>query len=621
MSIYITVQDLVKTYGVKPLFQKLNFTIDEGDKIGLIGPNGVGKSTLLKILKGEIEPDTGIISRRTGLKISYLSQDPELPDELSVQEYLTKRQQAVNKGKNSKAVDDYEDYESAYLVEEITSKLSLPTGLIKNLSGGQKKRVSLAAELLEKPNLLLLDEPTNHLDLESILWLEEFLARSTFTILLITHDRLFLQRVSNRIIELNKQFPLGFLSLKGNYSDYLDHKEVKIAEQEKLEDRLRNTWRRESEWLKQGAKARTTKQQARIERAGNLKSSLDDVEKRNNKQSAQFEFISADHKPKKILRAVGISKSYGDVNIIPHFDLLLTPKSRLGLIGQNGSGKTTLIKLLLGIEKPDTGFIEYADDFIPLYFEQSNTTLDPEVTVMRTVCPYGEHVIVGDEQIHVRSHLSKFLFASEQLDLPVKRLSGGEKARLILAKLMLQKCHLLILDEPTNDLDVDTLNVLQQVLEDFDGAVVLVTHDRYFLDQVTDQLLYLEPITEKKNKKILTFSALSQWEEWRKNGASSKNDQKNEIEVIPSKTETTTETANNVQRRKLSYKEQKEWENLEAQIAQEEEKLEGLQSQCLDPAIIKNNEKFGKITQEIAMTQKKIDSYFERWSELELIKK
>jgi len=621
MSIYITVQDLVKTYGVKPLFQKLNFTIDEGDKIGLIGPNGVGKSTLLKILKGEIEPDTGIISRRTGLKISYLSQDPELPDELSVQEYLTKRQQAVNKGKNSKAVDDYEDYESAYLVEEITSKLSLPTGLIKNLSGGQKKRVSLAAELLEKPNLLLLDEPTNHLDLESILWLEEFLARSTFTILLITHDRLFLQRVSNRIIELNKQFPLGFLSLKGNYSDYLDHKEVKIAEQEKLEDRLRNTWRRESEWLKQGAKARTTKQQARIERAGNLKSSLDDVEKRNNKQSAQFEFISADHKPKKILRAVGISKSYGDVNIIPHFDLLLTPKSRLGLIGQNGSGKTTLIKLLLGIEKPDTGFIEYADDFIPLYFEQSKTTLDPEVTVMRTVCPYGEHVIVGDEQIHVRSHLSKFLFASEQLDLPVKRLSGGEKARLILAKLMLQKCHLLILDEPTNDLDVDTLNVLQQVLEDFDGAVVLVTHDRYFLDQVTDQLLYLEPITEKKNKKILTFSALSQWEEWRKNGASSKNDQKNEIEVIPSKTETTTETANNVQRRKLSYKEQKEWENLEAQIAQEEEKLEGLQSQCLDPAIIKNNEKFGKITQEIAMTQKKIDSYFERWSELELIKK
>jgi ATP-binding cassette subfamily F protein uup len=385
---------------------------------------------------------------------------------------------------------------AAARVDELISRLDLggaqagADAPVDRLSGGWRKRVALARELVREPELLLLDEPTNHLDVDSILWLEKLLASAPFATVTITHDRLFLQRVANRILELDRRNPGGLLSVDGDYATFIERKADLMAAQERRETSLRNTTlRRETEWLRAGAPARSTKQQARIQRAEVLAGEVDELAGRNLVRSADIDFIGTGRNPRRLIEARGIAKSYGDKIIFAGLDLFVGPGSRVGLIGPNGCGKSTLLRVLVGDEPPDTGQILRADGLQVAYFAQHREALDPNLSVVDTLCPGGDHVTFRGARIHVSGYLARFLFRSEHAKLTVGQLSGGEQSRLALARLMLRPANVLVLDEPTNDLDLDTLQVLEDSLLGFDGAILLVTHDRYFLDRVTTKLL------------------------------------------------------------------------------------------------------------------------------------
>lgn len=601
MSILVSIHELSKSFGHRPLFKDLTFSIESNEKIGLIGPNGAGKSTLLKIIADKASADSGSLSRTRGLKVGHLEQIPQFKEDATIFSTLLEES------------SDPHDWENMALAHELISQLDLgqfgEETPITKLSGGWKKRVALGRELVKKPELLLLDEPTNHLDVESILWLEEFLERADFATVTITHDRVFLQQVSTRIIELDPRHKGGLLSIRGDYSTYLEIREQTINAQEKRELILKNTLRREVEWLRQGAKARSTKQQARINRAGDLAKEVEDLTVRNTNRVAKIDFQNTERSPKKLIEAKNISKKYGERKIFSNVDLLLGPGTRLGLLGKNGQGKSTLIRVLLQTEEPTTGSVHHADQLKVAYFDQARNTLDPNMTVMRVICPAGDKVIYRGELVHYRGYLDRFLFTPEQMDFPVGKLSGGEQGRLLIAKLMLQEANVLVLDEPTNDLDVATLNVLQDCLTEFSGAVILVTHDRFFLDQVATKILAFSPTAD--DGKLTFFSNLSQWQEWHqeeitqdKKSSTSKNTVSETPETAPKK------------KKKLSFKEQEELSSMESRIQAAEKKLAELNEELSLPANAAKASKLAELTKEMNDVQKTIEKLYERWAEL-----
>ena len=611
MAILISAQDLEKSFGSQTLFRSLSFGIETGDRIGLIGPNGAGKTTLLKILAGESEADGGEIIRSRGLKIGYLNQDPKFTDGHTVFE-------AVAEG-----IGD--DYDRLGEVHEWLARLHLnqdhvnEATLVENLSGGWKKRVALARELVRGPDLLLLDEPTNHLDLESILWLETFLETAKFATLTVTHDRLFLQRISNRIFDLDRRNVNGLLVIKGSYSDYLEAKQTLMAGQEARELTVKNTLRRETEWLRRGAKARITKQQARIDRHADIKEEAQDLQERNRTRSAQIDFQSADRHPQKLIEALGISKAYGERTLFAPIDILITPKTRLGLLGTNGCGKTTLIRTLLGQETPDTGTVRHADKLQAAYFAQyrdelSQQTKGPKTTVIKTVCPDGDYVNYRGSFVFARSYLDRFLFRSEQMDMPVEKLSGGEKARLRIAQLMLEKANVLILDEPTNDLDIATLNVLEESLVEFDGAVILVTHDRYFLDQVANEILAF-PGEGRTDGHLERFASYGQWESWIASGGQNIPRPGTKPAGAVATAVAAVEKAG--PKKRLSFKDKHELENMETTIFTAEARLKELQEESAKPENLANAVKLKDFYKEIGELEKRIEQLYARWAELE----
>ena len=398
MSILVNAYQLKKSYGVRSLFDNLTFSIESGDRVGMIGPNGAGKSTLLKILAQREEPDSGNVAFQKGLKVGYLQQDPSFAKSDTIMSAIMDYSHDVH------------DWNEVSKAQELMSKLSINqdskvTGetKVEILSGGLKKRVALARELFKDPDLLLLDEPTNHLDIESIAWLENMLSEAKFATLTITHDRLFLQRVSNRILEINRRFEGGLLSVKGSYIDFLETKESILSSQERVEVKLKNTLRRETQWLRQGAKARTTKQQARIQRAEDLGEQAEELEYRNRVKDISMEFQANENAPKKLIEAKGISKKYGVNLVVPTLDLLIRPGSRIGLVGRNGAGKSTLIKLLLGKEKPDSGTIFHSEHLKFSWFEQNRESLNPEISVQKTISPGGDHVMYRGSSMHCLS--------------------------------------------------------------------------------------------------------------------------------------------------------------------------------------------------------------------------
>ncbi len=601
MSILVSARQIKKTFGARPLFEGLNFVVESGERIGLIGPNGAGKSTLLKLLAGEQSVDEGELSFQRGLRLGHLTQTPVLPLQLTVDE-------AIFEG-----LDGEHDSGRMALAGELISTFELSefsNQTVGTLSGGWKKRVALAKELLKEPDLLLLDEPTNHLDIESIVWLESFLARAAFATVTVTHDRLFLQRVANRILELDRRNPQGLLNVRGDYATYLDRKEELISLQQREETVLKNKLRRETEWLRRGPKARTTKQQARIDSAETLKNEVEELTFRNQNRTAKLDFQSSDKKPKRLIEAIQISKSYADRKLFRNLDLFIGPGSRIGLLGNNGSGKSTLIRVLLGREEQDSGDVRRSEHLKVAYFEQNRETLDPTITLKRAVCPHGDSVIYRGRPTHINGYLDRFLFRKEQIDMAVKHLSGGEQSRVLIAKLMLEEANVLVLDEPTNDLDVETLDVLQDCLVDFDGAILLVTHDRYFLDQVATEIVAFP----SDGSDVLThFSGLSQWESWRANREN------------VSKATSSTISADFVEKKKpggkkLGFKETRELSQMEGRIQQAEARLKELQGETEQPHHQSNAAKLASLYQQIAHLQSQVDDLYARWAELEAMR-
>ena len=599
--ILIGAQNLGKSFTARPLFSGLSFSIESGQRIGLIGPNGAGKSTLLKILAGQMSVDEGTLSPQRGLRVGYLEQVPTFSPGATIE------------GTLMEASRDPHEWEEMARAQELMSKLHLNDGgrdgetPVDQLSGGWKKRVALARELMRDPALLLLDEPTNHLDVDSIMWLEGFLAQSRFASVVITHDRLFLQRASNQIIELDRRHNDGLLRVNGDYAAYLEVREQMLAAQQTHETKMRNTLRRETEWMRRGPQARLKKQQARQDAHGVLVEQVDELKDRNQNRRVEMDFTNAGKSPKRLIEGKGISKSYGGRVVVPKMDILISPKSRIGLLGPNGCGKSTLIRMLTGGEQPDTGEVFQSDQLQVAYFEQNRETLDPKLTVYNTVCPLGDYVDVGGEKIHAKSYLTKFLFSYDQMDMPVAKLSGGEQSRLLLARLMLRKANVLVLDEPTNDLDMATLDVLEDVLREFNGAVILVTHDRYFLDQTTEQIM---AFAEDRNgdKTIERFAGLAQWEAWQEARANEP--------VSPPKPAAAQAAAKSA-KKKLTFKDQRELDQMEGNIKKAEGRLETLTAESQKPEIASNSSRLTEITRQMAEAQAEIDRLYARWSELE----
>ena len=597
MSVMLSVHELKHSFSHRNLFESLTFSLYSGEKIALIGQNGAGKSTLMKIIAGQLDPDSGTVSRTRGIKIGYLTQSPHFSEKVTVRE-------AVFAG-----IANADDWSVIGVAEEVMSRLGLKTkeknyenDRVSTLSGGWQKKVALAHELAKNPDVLLLDEPTNHLDVESVLWLEEWVKSSSICVVTISHDRTFLRRTAKRIIEIDKRNPDGILSIEGGFDYFLGVKAEYIEAQLSRESSLKNVLRQEVEWLKRGAKARTTKQKARIDRAGELKEEVQTLAWKNQSQSLKLEFESSTGAPKKLVELENVSKQYGEHVLFKNLNLKIGPKTRLGLMGNNGVGKSTLIKLIVGLEDPTSGDIFRSDRLEVSYFEQRKETLDQSLTVLRTVCTYGETVEFQGNKMHVRSYLDRFLFSGSQVEMMVSKLSGGEQSRLLLARLMLRPANLLILDEPTNDLDLQTLNVLEDCLKDFPGAVILVTHDRAFMDEVCDQILAFP--------EMITFAELDQWEKWFK-------EQQKKLQSANSYKGPATQKTESKKIR-LSYKDQREYDSMESNLAEAETKLQALEEKSVSPEITSQPLELKKVMTALAEVHVEIEKLYERWAELEV---
>ncbi len=501
----LSAKGLAKAYGAQALFQDVGLNLYEGDRLGVIGPNGAGKSTLLRILVGDERPDAGTVSSRKGTRVAYVPQEHPFTGDATVEEVLRR---AVDT-----ALPPGPDH-----VAEAETRLNETLGRVgfidraqraAALSGGWQKRLAIAAALITLPEVLLLDEPTNHLDLPGLAWLEDLLRRSRLACLLISHDRWFLQNVTTRIVELNRVYPSGTLAANGPYSDFLEARALFLEGQAQRQETLENKVRRETEWLRRGPKARATKARYRVDAAHQLIGELAEVSARTVVTGAKFDFTGTERRTKRLMVVKDLAKSLGGRDLFGDVSFVLTPGTRLGLVGPNGSGKTTLLRVLSGDLGADAGHVEQADGLRVVYFDQKRETLPPALTLQRAFTADGDAVQYRDQEIHVASWAKRFGFRSDQLTTPVGDLSGGEQARVLIARLVVRPADVLLLDEPTNDLDLSTLEVLEESLVDFPGAVVLVTHDRYLLERVSLRLLALDG---RGNAHY--FAELPQWENW-----------------------------------------------------------------------------------------------------------
>jgi ATP-binding cassette subfamily F protein uup len=602
----INAQGISKAFGANPLFQNVSFTVTEGDRIGLIGPNGSGKSTLLRILAAEETPDDGEIAFRKRLRVSYVVQDSQFPSGATVRSVAENAMESAKVHQTERGTRFAETLGRAGFEALETEAAAL--------SGGWQKRLAIVEALVQAPDLLLLDEPTNHLDLAGIEWLEALLGGARFAAVIVSHDRYFLENIATDMAELSRVYPDGVLRVRGNYSTFLEKKEEFLHAQSKRQEALENLVHNEIEWLRRGAKARTRKSKARISKAGELMGDLADLNARTRTASAQIDFSASDRKTKRLIELEDVSYRIPvlgktDRQLFDKLNFVITAGMRVGLVGPNGSGKTTLLRLLRGEISPTGGEIARAEWLRIVYFDQTRE-LDSNVTLRRALAPEGDSVIYQDRVIHVASWAAKFLFTSEQLNQPVERLSGGERARVLIAQLMLQPADLLLLDEPTNDLDIPTLEILEESLLEFRGSLVLVTHDRYMLDRVSTIVLGLDGQGGAES-----FADYSQWETWQAESTQAARAGSRPGPRItcsggpPGKTPVT--------KTKLSYLEARDYDSIEERVAAAEEVLQSKRVQLEDPAIASDGPRLLIANQELDEAQARVDELYSRWSELE----
>ena len=595
----INAQDISKAFGANPLFQNVSFTVSEGERIGLIGPNGSGKSTLLRILGGDVSPDSGDIAVRKRIRLSCVEQDSKFKPGATIRSVAESAMERAAVPASERGMRFAETLGRAGF-ENLEVEAS-------TLSGGWQKRLAIVEALVQGPDILLLDEPTNPLDLAGIAWLEALLEAAAFACVVVSHDRYFLENVATEMTELNRTYPDGLLRVAGNYSRFLEKKEEFLHAQSKRQEALENLVHKEIEWLRRGAKARTRKSKARIDKAGALMNELADLNARSRSGAAQIDFSATDRKTKRLIELENVSCEVGGRKLFTGLNCVITAGMRLGLVGPNGSGKTSLLRLLRGETTPTSGEIQRADWLRIVYFDQSRQ-LDPDITLRRALAPEGDSVVYQDRMIHVASWAAKFLFAGEQLNQPVGRLSGGERARVLIAQLMLQPADVLLLDEPTNDLDIPTLDILEESLLEFRGSIVLVTHDRYMLDRVSTVVLGLDG---QGNAGL--FADYSQWEAWQEEREQAATNAR----AAPLERSVTEDPRQLPAKKKLSYLEAREYETIEQRVAEAEQILQTKRAQLEDPQIVSDGPRLMTAHAEMEEAQEKVDTLYSRWAELE----
>jgi ATP-binding cassette subfamily F protein uup len=609
----LTGRNLTKHFGPRLLFSDITLGLSEGERVGLIGANGSGKSTLLRIFAGVEHADEGELVARRGLRVGYVPQEDSFDSAATCIALVAEQIDAH--------LDDHERHIRAELMLD-RAGFADSHATVGTLSGGWKKRLAVVRQLAREPDLLLMDEPTNHLDVEGILWLEKTIAGGNFGTLIVSHDRRFLENVANRIIELGRAYPAGFLSYDGSYSNFLEKREEFLAAQRGREQALASGVRREIEWLRRGAKARTTKAKGRIERANEMMSDLADLRQRNTQAgAARIDFTASDRKTRKLVELKHVSRSVPDrqrhlsstasaTRVLFHdVNLVLSPGTKLGLLGPNGSGKSTLIRLLNGELEPDSGEIFRADQLRVVVFDQHREQLDQTQTLRHALSPGGDNLVVNGVAMHVTGWAKRFLFRTEQLDMPVSELSGGEQARVLIARLMVQPADVLILDEPTNDLDIATLDVLEESLEQFTGALVLVTHDRYLLERVSTEIVALDG---KGNANI--YVDLAQWERAREEAEQAELAAKRAAQPKPVAAEKPKPSS---EKKRLTWNEQRELEKMEDAILAAETEVESLQSQVADPKVMANHVQLHEAYEKLAAAQHEVERLYARWADLE----
>ncbi|MFC4402799.1 ABC-F family ATP-binding cassette domain-containing protein [Gracilibacillus xinjiangensis] len=617
----LKVEGLTKTYGEKVLFDSITFSVSENDRIGLIGVNGTGKSTLLKVLAKLDTAESGGMDHPNDYRMEYLDQEPKLDSGLSVldQIYYGEAKTIVTLRNYERAVlelerepenthlqqkllqmqaemDHLDAWDAMTVAKTVLTKLGITNmnQKVEELSGGQKKRVAIAKALIQPADLLILDEPTNHLDNDTIEWLEEYVPQYKGAILLVTHDRYFLNRVTNRIFELSNG---NLYTYNGNYQTFLEQKAMREEQEIQAEKKHQNLLKKEIAWLRSGVKARTTKQKARIDRAEQLK----EVSFHTNKDEIDFQ-VGSIRLGKKVIEAEGLSKSYQGKILFRDFDFLIKPGDRIGIVGANGSGKTTLLNILAGKITPDNGKIEVGETVKIGYYTQDHPPLDETVKVIDLVREVAEvvHTVNGDV-ITAEQMLERFLFPRSQQWTYVRKLSGGERRRLYLLTVLMREPNVLFLDEPTNDLDTETLAVLEDYLESFPGVMLTVSHDRYFLDKTIDQVIAFT------GTETLTHF-YGNYTEFR--------EQFNRKEV-QKKEEKVNNQSPRRRKKRLSYQDQQEWATIEEDITSLEEELELIQGEIeaagsdigkINPLFEKQNE-----------LEEQLEMKMERWEELSLL--
>ena len=599
-------QNISKRFGATPLFDKLSFAVHDGDRIGLIGPNGAGKSTLLAILGAEQQADSGEVSFRKGVRIGYVHQISDFAAGVTVRQII---EAALERAGVSAVVREQRLRETLGRAGFAESDTAASPGMDReasSLSGGWRKRLAIAEALVTDPQVLLLDEPTNHLDLDGIEWLEGLLRAASFAFVAVTHDRYFLENVASAVVELNRIYSDGLLRVKGGYSKFLEEREAYVEWQQRAQESLRNRVRVEMEWLRRGPKARTTKSKARIDSANALISELRDSETRTRTATAGVVFDATGRQTKRLIEVENVAVTLGGREVLRGVSFALTNGLKLGLAGANGSGKTTLLRAVTGEITPSAGEIRRAPGLRIVYFSQLRE-LDTSLTLRRALAPDSDSVIYQDRVVHVAGYASRFLFTGEQLNQPVERLSGGERARVLIARLMLQPADVLILDEPTNDLDIPTLEILEESLLEFPGALVLVTHDRYLLDRVTNAVLGLDG---RGNAEL--FADYLQWEAWRDQQDRTRSESAQEQTVRTAPVEPNEPRT----RKKLSYLEQREYDSLEMRIDQADARLRAAEERIQAPEVVTDPGAVTAALAELEAAKAEHDSVYERWVEL-----
>lgn len=612
----LSIEGVGKTYQDHPVFENISFGVNQGQKIALIAKNGTGKTTLLKIIAGDDTPDKGEVNQRKGTRISYLAQEPLLNPAYTVEEcilqsnnesiqVIARYEEALNNPEDAEAyqlafeaMDQHQawDFETQY--KQILSKLKLDRleAKVGSLSGGQRKRIALAIALLEKPDVLILDEPTNHLDLEMIEWLEAYFAKEKFTLLMVTHDRYFLERVCNEIIELDEG---KLYTYKGNYSYYLDKRDARITQEDVEAHKTKQTFKKELEWMRRQPKARTTKSKSRIEDFKVIKAK---AHQRRQEHEVQLE-INMERLGTKMIEMHKVSKAFGETTILDQYDYTFQRNDRIGIIGKNGTGKSTFLNLITGNDKPNNGKIVWGETVKFGYYTQGGITIKEGQKVIDVIREFGEFIpLKKGRKISAQQLLERFLFdRKKQYDL-VEKLSGGERKRLYLCTVLIQNPNFLILDEPTNDLDIVTLNVLESFLMDFPGCLIVVSHDRYFMDKIVDHLFVFRGKGE-----IEDFPGnYSDFRSYEDSQPKVSEKEKSNTDKKEWKTPNSSTT--------LSFSEQKEYSRLEKDIAKLEEEKESIEKQFMEANLAP--ETITELSIELNKLSTAIETKTERWFEL-----